>query len=184
MAASSSPTYHDLLSAYLKDHLTAASAGVELFRRCARSHSSSAARARLAVLAGQVAEDRDALVEIMRRLDVPVQPHRFAVGWVTEKAGRLKPNGSLWRRTRLTDLVELESMSVGVTAKLSAWQNLEVTARSDERPVSTPPWSSRSERASSSRSSRRSGERRRERLRRQHLTGHAEQSAYRRAVSP
>ncbi len=133
MAASSSPTSHDLLSVYLKDHLTAASAGVELFRRCARSHSNSASRARLAVLADQVAEDRDALVSIMRRLDVPVQPHRFAVGWVTEKAGRLKPNGSLWQRTRLTDLVEIESMSVGVAAKLSAWQNLEVTAGSDDR---------------------------------------------------
>ena len=51
------------LDTYLADHLAGATAGVEMFRRAAREQAGGPAGPELARLAGQVAEDREALVQ-------------------------------------------------------------------------------------------------------------------------
>ena len=133
MPETSSPSRHTLLSVYLNDHLTGASGGVELFRRAAPSQTDPGARSTLLAMADEVAEDRQALLDLMRQLEVSPQQHRIALGWLAEKVGRLKPNGSLLSRTPLTDLVELEAMRLGVEGKLACWQTLEVVAAYDDR---------------------------------------------------
>ncbi len=133
MSETQRPSRQDLLSVYLNDHLTGASGGVELFRRAAHTQTSPGARSTLQALADEVAEDRQALRDLMQQLEVTPQQHRIALGWLAEKVGRLKPNGSLLSRTPLTDLVELEAMRLGVEGKLACWQALEVVAAYDHR---------------------------------------------------
>lgn len=69
----------------------------------------------------------------MTDLGVPVMRHRMALGWLGEKAGRLKPNGRLVSRSPLSDLVELEAMRLGVEGKLCAWRSLLALAGTDTR---------------------------------------------------
>jgi hypothetical protein len=123
----------DRLGIYLNDHLAGATAGAELARRLA-----SAARDRpdgkvLAELATEVAEDRAALIDHMGTLGIPVRRYKILAGWLAEKAGRLKPNGRVIRRSPLADLIELEMMLLGVHGKAAGWRALRTRAGSDDR---------------------------------------------------
>jgi hypothetical protein len=127
------PSPDQLLAIYLKDHLMGATAGVELFRRSAKAQSDPAHRAALSRLAAQVAEDRESLKALMTALGVTLDVPRVVLGWVGEKVGRFKPNGTLLRRSPLSDLLELETMRLGVEGKACLWKVLERLASSDER---------------------------------------------------
>jgi hypothetical protein len=120
------------LSVYLNNHLAASTGGVELFRRAADSHTGAHGE-ELRRLAEEVAEDRTELRAIMRRLDVSENHAMVALGWLGEKAGRLKPNGYLVRRSPLSDVVELEALRVAVRGKLAGWQVLRAVVAGDER---------------------------------------------------
>jgi hypothetical protein len=121
-----------LLGVYLNDHLAGATAGVELARRVAASQRDPAKRGAMRGLADEIGEDRKALLEIMAALGVPVRGYKVWAGWLTEKAGRLKLNGSLRARSPLSDLLELEMMRLGVEGKAAGWQTLRTLA--DGRP--------------------------------------------------
>jgi hypothetical protein len=123
----------DILSIYLNDHLAAATGGVELFRRAAKSQTDETRRTALSSLADQVEEDRATLLNVMGRLGIPAARSRIAVGWLGEKAGRLKPNGTLLRRSPLSDLVELEAMRLGIEGKGCLWRSLRMLAATDSR---------------------------------------------------
>ncbi len=43
---------------------------------------------------------------------------------VAEHLGRLKLNGRVFGRARLSDVIELETLFVGITGKLSLWETL------------------------------------------------------------
>jgi hypothetical protein len=121
------------LAIYLNDHLGGATAGLELARRIARAHQGVPAGEALARVAAEIAEDREALLRIMRTLGVPVQRYKVAVGWVTGKAGRLKPNGRLLRRSPLSSVVELESLRIGIEGKAAGWRALRIVAAREPR---------------------------------------------------
>lgn len=123
----------DPLAIYLNDHLAGATAGTELVRRMAKSQSGATGDHELGVLAGEIAEDRQSLLDIMHRLGVPVRRYKVAAGWLGEKAGRLKTNGRVVRRSPLSPLLELESMRLGVEGKASGWRTLRELADSDRR---------------------------------------------------
>jgi hypothetical protein len=127
------PTPEQLLGIYLKDHLMGATSGVELFRRSAKAQSDPAHRAALSRLAGQVSQDRETLKALMTALDVNLDLPRVVIGWAGEKAGRLKSNGMLLRRSPLSDLLELEAMRLGVEGKACLWRTLQRLAASDAR---------------------------------------------------
>jgi hypothetical protein len=116
-----------LLAIYLQDHFAGASAGLELARRAAGANEGTPTGAFLARLADEIEEDRDVLAEIMGDLDVRTDPVKNALGWGAEKLGRLKPNGQLKGYSPLSRIVELEGLHVGVSGKLSLWQNLRAT---------------------------------------------------------
>ena len=56
-----------------------------------------------------------------------------ALGWVGEKAGRLKPNGYVVRRSPLADVIELEGLRLGAQGRLACWQVLRAVATHDDR---------------------------------------------------
>ncbi|MFI0775049.1 hypothetical protein [Streptomyces sp. NPDC021212] len=122
-----------MLGIYLNDHLAGATGGVELARRMAREYRRSAVGADLENLAVQIMEDREALRAIMAALEVPVRRYKLCGGWLGEKAGRLKPNGRVVRRSGLSTLIELEGLRIGVEGKALLWHTLLVAADHDTR---------------------------------------------------
>ena len=122
-----------MLSIYLNDHLGGATGGLELARRTAAAHRDTSYGPELERLAEEIAEDRESLVGLMEALDIGVQHHKVAAGWLLEKVGRLKLNGSWVSRSPLSSLVELEGLLLGVTGKGALWRTLRVEAESDPR---------------------------------------------------
>jgi hypothetical protein len=135
-----------LLVGYLRDHRAAAAAGVRLARRIAERATDAASRGTLGELAAAIEEDCRRLDVIMDALGI--EPSRFkrAIGAVGERLARLKTNGTIWRRSPASDVLELEAMASGVLAKRSLWTTLatiavapvpvgleELTARADEQ---------------------------------------------------
>jgi hypothetical protein len=112
------------LGIYLNDHLAGATLGLDLVRRARSSNEGNAYGDELAQLAREIEEDRESLLRLMEELDVPRDQLKIASAWVAEKVGRLKLNGSLFSYSPLSRLVELEGLSLGVTGKLSLWENL------------------------------------------------------------
>jgi hypothetical protein len=126
-------TRTELLGIYLNDHLSAATAGAERARYMAGSLHGSVLGAAVEPVAAEIAEDRAALLDVMRRLDVPVRRYKVLAGRLGERLGRLKANGHLVRRSPLSSVLELEALRLGVEAKASAWRLLRLLAESDER---------------------------------------------------
>lgn len=127
------PTSGRLLAIYLRHHAAASKGGLDLFERAGRQQTSPEARRELRQLAAEIAEDRSALLGFLDVLGVP-RPRlgERIMGW-GEKLGRLKPNGTLIRRSPLSDIVELEALGVAVQAKKSGWLTLRRLAETDHR---------------------------------------------------
>jgi hypothetical protein len=103
------------LGIYLRDHHAASAGGVALARRAlGPSHP----------VAEQIARDRATLEEVMRQLDVPPSGMKVRLVRVAELLARLKPNGSLLRRSPLSRVVELEVLVAGIRAKEALWTAL------------------------------------------------------------
>lgn len=128
-----SPGGAELLGIYLNDHLAGATGGRELFRRAARAQRGTAAGATLQELCSQIEQDRTALLAMMGGLDIPVRSYKVWLGWTAEKAGRLKLNGSLLRRSALSPVIELEAMTLGVAGKAAGWRLLRAMAEREPR---------------------------------------------------
>jgi len=122
-----------LLAVYLNDHLASSSAGVDLARRVAAAQAGTQAGRTLGNLAQELSEDRDALVELMRSIDAPVRSYKVVAARVAERAGRLKLNGRLVRRSPLSPLVELEALGLVVEHTGLAWRALRVAAEAETR---------------------------------------------------
>jgi alcohol dehydrogenase class IV len=105
-----------LLRIYLQDHHAASAAGVALARRALGPHHS---------LAKQIARDREALEGVMRQLSIAPSAIKVGVAHVAERAGRMKLNGSLFKRSTLSSVVELETLVVGVRGKEALWTALQ-----------------------------------------------------------
>ena len=98
LTASRSP---DLLGIYLNDHLAGATGGVELARRVASSQRSTTAGTALGQLARDIAQDRTALISIMKALGVPVRRYKAGLGLGRREDRPVKPNGHLITRSPL-----------------------------------------------------------------------------------
>jgi hypothetical protein len=127
-------TGHDLLGVYLNDHLAGSTVGIELARRMAASaEPGSEAAGILKKLTGEIAADRNALIEIMASLEVPLRSYKVFAAWAGEKAARLKLNGHLLTRSPLSRLEETEILRLGVEGKAAGWRTLRVLAERDSR---------------------------------------------------
>jgi hypothetical protein len=122
-----------LLAIYLNDHLAGATGGLELARRTAVWYPVPGQQAALEGLAADIAQDRQALLDLMTALGVPVRRYKVGVAWAAEKVGRLKLNGSLLSRSPLSNLEELEMLRLGVEGKAAGWRTLREVAKADDR---------------------------------------------------
>jgi hypothetical protein len=124
---------HIRLSTYLNDHFAGSTGATEIIRRSIRANEGNSYAPFLEQLLTEVEEDREALRDVMRRMDVSEDPVKNALAWTAEKAGRLKLNGQLLGYSPLSRLVELEGLSVGVTGKLCLWLGLRAAYQDDPR---------------------------------------------------
>ena len=122
---SESDDRREALATYLNDHLAGATGGLELARRLADRYRDGEAGVFLDQLAREVEQDRDALREAMERMGIPESGIKQALAWAGEKVSRLKPNDAFLSPSRLSRLIELEAMALGVEGKLSLWRSLE-----------------------------------------------------------
>jgi hypothetical protein len=105
-----------LLRIYLQDHHAASAGGVALARRALGPHHP---------VAKQIARDRETLEDVLRQLSVRPSAIKIAAVRVAEHAGRLKLNGTLFKRSPLSRVVELETLVVGVRGKEALWTALQ-----------------------------------------------------------
>jgi hypothetical protein len=122
-----------LLGIYLNDHLAGATIGLELSRRARGSNRGGEYGDVLERIAREIEEDRDTLQRLMDSLEVNRDHPKVAAAWVAEKFGRLKPNGRLVGYSPLSRVVELETLALGITGKLSLWEVLTEVAGEDAR---------------------------------------------------
>jgi hypothetical protein len=127
------PTPDRLLEIYVADHLAAATAGVELVRRAARSNAGSGTGDVLAALRAEIEEDRRTLRRVVGELGFAASKPKEALAWTAEKLGRLKPNGRIRGYSPLSRVLELEALSVGIAGKQALWETLQRVPGIDSR---------------------------------------------------
>jgi hypothetical protein len=114
-----------LLGIYLNDHLAGSVTGIELAKRAAANNRETDVGRTLEGLAAEIEEDQQALERLMDDLGIGRDRLKQGGGWLAEKVGRLKMNGSLLGYSPLSRLVELETLMLGVRGKLALWRALE-----------------------------------------------------------
>jgi len=123
----------EALAVYLNDHLGGAAAGIELASKLRDNNQGTELGRVMVALHHDITQDRDALEELMRHLDLDRHPVKEAAGWVLEKVTRLRLNPALTGSTELTRLMETEALSLGIEGKLSMWLSLKEAAAGDPR---------------------------------------------------
>jgi hypothetical protein len=122
---------HDLLRIYVRDHHSASAAGAALSRRCANNNVGTEFEQALADLATAIAEDQHWLEEVMDWLVVSPSRFRMTVARLGEFVSRLKLNARLFEYSPLSRVVELETLTAGVSAKRQLWRSLGAVAAHD-----------------------------------------------------
>ncbi|MDQ3985549.1 MAG: hypothetical protein M3280_03520 [Actinomycetota bacterium] len=122
-----------LLSIYLADHLAGSVAGIELVRRARSSNSANEIGSFLDELERDLQDDKRSLEEIIERFGTRRDRLKMAAGWLAEKVGRLKLNGSLVGYSDLSRVVELEGLRLGISGKLGLWMVLKDGFGDDSR---------------------------------------------------
>jgi hypothetical protein len=117
-----------LLQTYLGDHLAGATGGSARFGRMADAYADTPLGPALRRIADEVTDEREWLRETSYRLGVsPSVLKRVGIA-VTERVGRLKPNGRLSRPSPLSAVIELDVMRGAVSAKRGLWETLDIWA--------------------------------------------------------
>jgi hypothetical protein len=128
---------NELLGVYLNDHLAGSAAGIELATKLRDNHQGTEFGDVMAALHRDISQDRDALEELMRHLEVERHPVKEAAGWALEKLSRLRLNPALTGSADLTRLLETEALSLGIEGKLLIWLALKEAAAGDRRLAGT-----------------------------------------------
>jgi len=113
------------LAIYLQDHHAAAQAGTAIARRLAKNVSRDVeGGVELGRIALEIEEDLQTLKTIMTAASVPPSRLKDVLAVTAERLGRMKLNGQVRGRARLSDVIELETLIVGITGKMALWQSL------------------------------------------------------------
>ena len=128
---------NELLGVYLNDHLAGSAAGTELSGKLRDNHQGTELGDAMDALHRDISQDKEALEELMRHLEVERHPVKEAAGWMLEKVSRLRLNPALTGGAELTRLLETEALSLGIEGKLAMWLALKEAADADPRLAGT-----------------------------------------------
>lgn len=114
----------ELLHTYMQDHHAGAAAGIDLFRRVAKDHDDPKVRAVVARIGDETVEDLRNLEELMTLAGTSPSKLKDLPAKAAEKLGQLKPNQRLTERSPLSNLLELEALTIAVTGKTLGFKAL------------------------------------------------------------
>lgn len=114
----------EMLHTYMQDHHAGAAAGIDLFRRVAEDHSDSHVREVVSRIGDETVDDVKALEELMTLAGASPSLLKDLPAKASEKFGQLKPNRRIAHRSPLSDLVELEALTLAVTGKKMGFRAL------------------------------------------------------------
>jgi hypothetical protein len=120
---------NDGLLIYLQDHLAGARFAVNLLEGLAKQEADSRVSELAARLLVEVEQDREFLVNFIRRLGGDTSAVKEATAWIAEKAGRLK----LDLDEPMGRFEAIELLSLGVLGKLALWNALRAARDNDPR---------------------------------------------------
>lgn len=107
----------EMLHTYMQDHHAGAAAGVDLFRRVASDHEDPETRAIVARIGDETEEDLRNLEELMKLAGTSPSMLKDLPARAAEKLGQLKPNRRFAERSPLSDLLELEALTIALRGK-------------------------------------------------------------------
>jgi hypothetical protein len=125
------------LETYLNDHLAGSAAGIALAKKLADNNQGTKLGDEMALVHRDIAEDREALEQLMARLEVRQHPVKDAAGRMLERLSRLRLNPALTGSDELTRLLETEALSIGIEGKLLMWLALKEAAAGNPRLAGT-----------------------------------------------
>lgn len=114
----------EMLHTYMQDHHAGAAAGIELFRRVAEDHEDPHVRQVVSRIGDETAEDLADLEELMTLAGTSPSLLKDLPAKAAEKVGQLKPNRRFAERSPLSDLLELEALTLAVTGKKLGFKSL------------------------------------------------------------
>lgn len=117
-----------LLSLYMSDHISGATAGVQRMSRMAEEYKDTPHGADLARMTRELKEERAFYLELVKRRGLPQRSYRQVAAWIGERVGRLKLNGRLTGGSPMTPVLESELMQGAVLAKIAGWRTLSTYA--------------------------------------------------------
>jgi hypothetical protein len=113
---------------YLNDHLAGAKLGADLAEQLRAQHAGTSLGDVMGSIAPQIEEDRQTLLDLMKRMGTSKNPVKQATGWVAEKASRVKFSGIVSGQPDHGAFMALESLALGVEGKASMWKALKEVA--------------------------------------------------------
>jgi hypothetical protein len=84
-------------------------------------------------VAAEIESDRETLRDLMAALELRPSPLKTVIGWLGEKAARVKLSDRAVGGSSLSRLLELELLITGVSGKLQLWRALAAVAGADPR---------------------------------------------------
>jgi hypothetical protein len=121
------------LRIYMNDQLALGILWREVARRAAHENDGTDLGAALSDVAQAIAEDVRTFENMMGRLGFPRNRFKAGLAVAAERAGRLKPNGSLRSYSPLSRFAELEFLIMGIEGKKQLWTTLGDLASLSER---------------------------------------------------
>ncbi len=112
------------IDVYLNDHLAGAMLGSELAEQIRQRHEDSPLGELMSSIASEIEEDRQQLVDLMKRMEISQNPIKQATGWLAEKASRVKFSGIGSGEPDQSAFMALETLTLGVQGKASMWKSL------------------------------------------------------------
>ena len=114
----------EMLHTYMQDHPAGAAAGIDLLRRVAEDHEDPTIREVVSRIGDETVEDLKSLEELMTLVGTSPSTLKDLPARAAEKLGQLKPNRRVAERSPLSDLVELEALTLAVTGKMLGFRAL------------------------------------------------------------
>jgi len=121
------------LSTYLNDHHAGAAGAISLAEKAATNNKGTPLGDYLSTLHNALEADMASLHRILDLLEVHPAALKQAAGKVAEKVSRLKLHETVTGDADLSRLLELETLSMGITGKADLWQSLTELAKTDPR---------------------------------------------------
>jgi hypothetical protein len=121
------------LRIYLDDHSALMVGEIELARRCQSSNRRTPLGNFLERLEVEIQAQQSVVRDVMRRVGGTESVIKKGAAWAAEKLGRLKLNDTLITYSKLSRVIELETLAMAAQQRAALWDNLAAVAANDQR---------------------------------------------------